>query len=141
MAATFVNLETGVAFRIASTEKSRELAGCYASMIQDKRLQQLAAYRVMPLEELFVVERVTVDVPASELPGPSRCKAVCEQCGTVVRDRKEVHRKGRILCQPCAFGGYYRRCREDATIEANRLYDYCTGAKVLTRFLPLDEGG
>ena len=49
MAATFVNLETNRAFRIRSTEKSRGLASIYAPEIDDKRLQQLEAYKLMPL--------------------------------------------------------------------------------------------
>lgn len=108
MAATFVNLATGKAFRLVSRESSRELAARYAPGISDPHQQQLLAYKSMPLEELFSVEEVAVDVPVSDLPGPSRFKAVCQQCGVVVRDRKEVRQNGRVLCRPCAFGTYYR---------------------------------
>jgi formylmethanofuran dehydrogenase subunit E len=62
----------------------------------------------MTLKEIFTVEEVAVEVPVSDLPGPSRYKAVCEGCGIVVRDRKEVAQNGRILCRPCALGTYYR---------------------------------
>lgn len=107
MAATFVNLETDRAFRIASTEESRKLASKYAPDIQDKHLQQLEAYKIMPLEELFEVEEVSVEIPISDMPGPTQFKAVCQWCGTVVRDKKEVNRNGQVLCRPCAFGTYY----------------------------------
>jgi formylmethanofuran dehydrogenase subunit E len=108
MAATFVNLETHVAFRICSTEDARNLTAKYAPHIREEKLRQIEAYKVMPLEELFTVEQVQVDIPQSEMPGPSIFKVVCEKCHTVVRDKKEVRQNGRILCRSCAFGAYYR---------------------------------
>ncbi len=108
MAATFVNLETKKAFRIVSTEESRDLAAEYAPEIEDKRQQQMEGYKRMPLEKLFTIQEVTVDVPASDMPGPTRFKAVCEQCGQVVRDKREIMKNGKILCRPCALGSYYQ---------------------------------
>jgi formylmethanofuran dehydrogenase subunit E len=108
MAATFVNLATGKAFRILSREDSRNLAAKYAPQIKDPHQQQLIAYQVMSLEELFTVEEVAVEVPPGDLPGPARYKTVCQGCGIVVRDKREVLHNGWILCRPCAFGTYYR---------------------------------
>ena len=108
MAATFVNLETNRAFRIYSTEESRELAIKYGPTTKDKHIQQLEAYKIMPLEELFIVEEVKVEIPICEMPGPTRFKAVCQQCKVVVRDKKEVYKNGQILCRPCAFGTYHQ---------------------------------
>lgn len=108
MAATFVNLKTGKAFRIVSREDSRQLAAEYAHDIQNPHQQQFIAYMRMSLEELFTVEEVIVEVPVGDLPGPARYKAKCECCGIEVRDKKEVVQDGRILCRPCAFGAYYR---------------------------------
>lgn len=113
MAATFVNLGTNHAFRIRSTEKSRKLAAKYALEIKDKQLQQLEAYKLMPLEELFEVQEVKVDVPINDMPGPTRFKAVCQECKTVVRDKKEVYKNGQVLCRPCAFGTYYKTVAND----------------------------
>ena len=112
MAATFVNLETRKAFRIASTEESRMLAAHYAPMA-DTRAQQLEAYKIMEDGQLFTVQEVFVDVPASEMPGPTRFKAVCAKCNAVVRDKKEVLKNGEILCKSCAFGAYYRPVRKE----------------------------
>lgn len=114
MAATFVNLESGKAFRIVSTEESRDLATRYAPDITDMRQQQLEAYKVMPDEVLFSVEPVVVEVPVHDMPGPSRFKAQCEKCGQVVRDKKEVLLNGQVLCRPCAYGTYYRPAEVDA---------------------------
>lgn len=108
MAATFVNLSTGKAYRIVSKESSRDEAAQFAPDIKDKRLQQLEAYKRMSLEDLFDIQEVKVDVPASDMPGPTRFKATCEACGQVVRDKKEVLKNNQILCRPCALGTYYK---------------------------------
>jgi formylmethanofuran dehydrogenase subunit E len=112
MAATFVNLESKKAFRIASTEESRNLASKYAPDILDKREQQLEAYKKMDIEDLFTIEEVFVDVPASDMPGPTRFKAVCDKCGTMVRDKREVLKNSQILCRSCAFGAYYQPVKD-----------------------------
>ena len=107
MAATFVNLETGTAFRIVSTETARDLAPKLMPHIEDPRLAQLEAYKIMDNSDLFTVTQVKVNIPASDMPGPTRFKAVCAQCGIVVRDKKEVLKNNQILCRPCALGTYY----------------------------------
>ena len=116
MAATFVNLQTKRAFRIVSTEESRGMAPKYAPFVTNKHLQQLEAYKVMPLEELFILQEVEVEIPEADLPGPSRFKAVCGQCGQVVRDGKEVVKDGQVLCVPCAHGAYYRLVRTQKAV-------------------------
>ncbi len=108
MAATFVNLETGKAFRIVSRETSRDKAQQYAPEITDKIEQQLLAYKRMSLKDLFTIEEVRVTVNASDMPGPTRFKAVCQKCGQVVRDKREVMKNDLILCRPCALGTYYQ---------------------------------
>lgn len=113
MAATFVNLETGKAVRILSTEESRDKAAEYAPNTRDKRRQQLEAYKAMPNEVLFKVEPVIVDIPAHDMPGPSRFKTQCQKCGQVVRDKKEVLLSGKVLCRPCAYGTYYKPAKID----------------------------
>ncbi len=108
MAATFVNLETGRAVRITAREESRELAAKYCPEIEDKYRRQLAAYRVMPEEELFTVQEVRVEIPESDLPGPPRRRVQCEDCGDWVQDCREVEDNGRILCRACAGQRYYQ---------------------------------
>nr|WP_321402508.1 FmdE family protein [uncultured Desulfobacter sp.] len=107
MAATFVNLETGKAFRIVSTETARDRALELMPHIEDPRQAQLEAYKIMDESDLFTVTQVKVTVPASDMPGPTRFKSVCAQCGIVVRDKKEVFKNNQILCRPCALGTYY----------------------------------
>ncbi len=106
-AATFVNLETGAAYRIVSTEASRTLARQYAPEAPDLRRQQLEGYRRMPDDLLFDVQRVAVNLPEWEMPGPPRRHAVCSRCGQVVRDGREIRRADEILCRPCAGEAYF----------------------------------
>lgn len=112
MASTFVNMETAESFRILSTEDARSLASVYAPEVDGKSTQQLAAYKRMPDSVLFRVQQVRVAVSEFDLPGPTRCKVVCDQCGQVVRDHREVIKDGRRLCRPCAEGAYYSNARE-----------------------------
>jgi len=107
MAATFMNLESGRAFRVISTEEARSLARAYAPEIAEKYHQQLEAYKRMPDSVLFRVQQVDVSISEYDLPGPTRCKVACDQCGQVVRDHREVNRNGRMLCVPCGGGAYF----------------------------------
>jgi formylmethanofuran dehydrogenase subunit E len=108
MAATFVNLEIGRAFRIVSTEKSRDLAAAYTPEILNKSQAQLEAYKKMPLHDLFDVYEVRVDIPETDFPGPTRVKAVCGSCGALIRDGREIEVDGKMLCHFCHGQTYYK---------------------------------
>jgi formylmethanofuran dehydrogenase subunit E len=112
MAATFVNLETGKAFRVVSTEEARSLADAYAPEIAEKSARQLDAYKRMPDSVLFRVQQVRVQIDDCDLPGPTRYKVPCSRCGQVVRDQREVIKNGQVLCKPCAQKSYFSDARE-----------------------------
>jgi formylmethanofuran dehydrogenase subunit E len=112
MAATFVNLASDKAFRIISTEASRDLAALYAPGELDRRQQQTTAYKVMPDSVMFRVQEVEVELSPYDLPGPTRRKVACARCGQVVRDHREVIQDGLALCRPCAGGAYFENARE-----------------------------
>ena len=112
MAATFVNLETGKAYRVISTEEARSLSGAYAPEIAEKYPQQLEAYKRMPDSVLFRVQEVRVKIDECDLPGPTRYKAACSRCGQVVRDQREVIKNGAVLCRPCTADTYFSDAKE-----------------------------
>lgn len=112
MAATFVNLETERAFRVISAEEARDLARYFAPEVSGKRAQQLEAYKRMPDNVLFRVQQVKVAISEFDMPGPTRCKATCVQCGQVVRDHREVLKDGRPYCRPCAERAYFSDAQE-----------------------------
>jgi formylmethanofuran dehydrogenase subunit E len=122
MAATFLNLETGKAYRVISTEEARDLAPLYAPEIPGKHRQQLEAYKRMPDSALFRVQEVVVPLTDFDLPGPTRSKVICSRCGQAVRDRREVIRDGVALCRPCAHGAYFREIREIPAPGINRAH-------------------
>ena len=112
MAATFLNLETGRAFRVISTEDARDLASVYAPDIAEKGPRQLAAYRRMPDSVLFRVQTVRVDLDECDLPGPTRRKIACSICGQIIRDRREALVGDHPVCRPCSGVCYFSHARE-----------------------------
>ncbi len=112
MAATFINLETDMAFRIVSTEDARDLAPFYAPDVADKSAQQLEAYKLMPDSVLFRVQKVSVKLNDYDMPGPTRKKVTCSRCGQVVRDQREVIIDKKPVCRPCTEDTYFSDAHE-----------------------------
>jgi len=109
MAATFVNLKTGKAIRIIAKEEVREKAKEYFPEVQDKYKAQLEAYKIMADEELFDVMHVKVNLRPEDMPGRPISRVQCAMCGEHVQDMREINKNGKLLCKPCAEGGYYVR--------------------------------
>ena len=107
MAATFVDVTTGKAIRIAAKESSKALARSMHPEIESKNQQQMLAYREMPEDDLFTKQWVQVELPAEEFPGYKGERIVCAECGEGINFRREVLRDGRVLCRACAGERYY----------------------------------
>jgi len=107
MAATFLDVTTGRAVRIAARESSKARARTLHPELADKNQQQMLAYRDMPDEELFECQAVKVTLPPEEFPGHKAERVVCEACGEGINFRREVRRDGKILCRGCAGERYY----------------------------------
>ncbi len=107
VAATFVDVSTGDAYRIAARESSKQLARSMHPEIADKNQQQMLAYREIADEDLFEVQAVRVELPPEEFPGYKGERAVCDECGEGVNFRREVRREGRVLCRACAGERYW----------------------------------
>lgn len=108
MAATFIDLETGKAVRVAATESSKALAKSMHPELQSKNQQQMLAYQEMDESQLFDSQWVKVDLPAEEFPGYKGERIVCAECGEGISYRREVVREGKILCRACAGERYWR---------------------------------
>jgi len=107
MAATFVDLGTGKAIRIAAKESSKALARSMHPEIADKDQQQMLAYREMAEDDLFTKQWVKVGIAAEEFPGYKGERIVCAECGEGINFRREVVRDGRVLCRACSGERYY----------------------------------
>jgi formylmethanofuran dehydrogenase subunit E len=107
MAATFVDVETGKAVRIAAKESSKALARSMHPEIESKDKQQQQSYREMSDEQLFETQWVRVPLGPEEFPGYKGERIVCAECGEGINFRREVRREGKILCQACAGERYW----------------------------------
>jgi formylmethanofuran dehydrogenase subunit E len=108
MAATFVDVSTGKAVRLAAKESSKALARSMHPELDSKNQQQMLAYREMSADDLFTVQWVKVELPAEEFPGYKGERIVCAECGEGINFRREVQRDGRVLCRACAGESYYK---------------------------------
>jgi formylmethanofuran dehydrogenase subunit E len=108
VAATFVDVTTGKAIRIAAKESSKSLARQMHPEIENRNQQQMLAYREMSDNDLFATQWVKVQLPPEEFPGYKGERVACEKCGEGINFRKEVRRDGRILCRACAGESYYQ---------------------------------
>ena len=115
MAATFVDLRTRRAIRIAARDAASLKAGeLFPAADKEEALGR--AYRTLPDEELFSCEWVQVAFRPEELPGSRTARVPCTECGEGVSFGREVMARGRTLCRACAGAGYCAPFR--ATTEA-----------------------
>ncbi|HKE32408.1 MAG TPA: FmdE family protein [Candidatus Angelobacter sp.] len=108
MAATFIDLETGKAVRIAATESSKALAKAMHPELESKNQQQMRAYQEMDDDQLFHTQWVKVDLPPEEFPGYKGERIVCAECGEGISYHREVNREGKVLCRGCAGERYWK---------------------------------
>ncbi len=108
VAATFVDVSTGKAIRIAAKESSKAMAKQMHPEIADKNQQQMRAYREISDDDLFTEQWVKVDLPPEEFPGYKGDRIVCEQCGEGINFRREIRQDEKILCRSCAGESYYK---------------------------------
>lgn len=107
MAATFVDVQTGKAVRVAARESSKALAKTMHPEIENKNQQQMLAYREMPDDQMFLTQWVHVELLPAEFPGYKGERVVCEKCGEGINFRREVRRGAKVLCRACAGERYY----------------------------------
>ena len=102
MAATFVDLNSGRALRIAALESSKARARELYPEIENKNQQQMRAYRELPDNDLFSEEWVEVQIESKEFPGYKGARIACAECGEGINYERFIERDGKILCLACA---------------------------------------
>lgn len=107
-ACTFVDITTGRAVRVSARDDARSRIWHYAPPGLDKSAAQREAYKVMPDDELFIVQTVKVNIPVEDQPGRPVSRLMCSICGEGINDRREVCRNGIVFCRSCIQGGYYQ---------------------------------
>ena len=106
VAATFVDLQTGRAVRIAARETSKQAARDLFPALEKEAGQQ-KAYAQLPDDVLFDTTWVKVDVLPEDLPGFKGPRVVCAACGEGINFKREIVKNGRTLCRSCAGESYY----------------------------------
>jgi formylmethanofuran dehydrogenase subunit E len=106
VAATFVDLQTGRAVRIAAKESSKQAAReMFPGLPKDAGQQKACA--TLSEDVLFDKKWVKVQVQPEDLPGFKGPRVVCAECGEGINFKREVLQDGRTLCRSCAGERYY----------------------------------
>ena len=106
VAATFCDLQTGRAVRIAAKESSRQAAQeLFPGLPKDEGQQE--AYAQLSEDILFSKQWVKVEIQPHDLPGYKGPRIVCAECGEGINFNREVVQNGRTLCRACAGEKYY----------------------------------
>jgi formylmethanofuran dehydrogenase subunit E len=108
IAATFIDLKSNTSIRLVPRQDIRERALEYAPDEKRRYFAELKCYQVIPDEELFSFQWVELRMPAVQIISHQNTQAVCSKCGEEIINQREVVVAGRVLCQMCAYGGYYR---------------------------------
>lgn len=107
VAATFVDVHSGRALRIVPRADVRQRAGLHAPGEARHYFAQLAGYQVMPDEELLTLQPVELTPGVAEIVSRPGVRVDCAMCGEEIINEREVVLPDRVLCQTCAWGGYY----------------------------------
>lgn len=107
IAATFINVKTEQAVRIAPRLDIRERAFLYAPNERRRYFAMLHGYQAMPTDELLMVEPVALSINLQELISRPGVRTNCERCGEEIINEREVVLNGKTLCRACAGQAYY----------------------------------
>jgi formylmethanofuran dehydrogenase subunit E len=123
-AATFVDTLTERAVRITPARTARARALAYAPNAPDRWHAQLAAYQIMPNDELLIAHQVMLTVSLKQIISQHGLRVVCERCGEDIINERYVMHDDQLLCQPCAGNGYYVLDAPSLTESVARASDY-----------------
>ena len=107
IAATFVDVKTERALRVAPRVDVRERAWDYAPEQKRRYFAMLHGYQRMPDAELLSFEWVELAKPIAAIVSRAGARVNCGGCGEEIINEREVVEDGVTLCRSCAGGGYY----------------------------------
>jgi formylmethanofuran dehydrogenase subunit E len=120
-AATFVDTKTDVAIRIYPNPESRQRASNYASDERSRWHTMLAAYQIMPVDELLCWQQVELNVALKEIISRAGVRVNCDVCGEEIINERERLQDGLTLCRSCAGDGYYHFDHTDIMDDLKKL--------------------
>lgn len=107
IAATFVNVKTGHSVRISPALDVRQRALLYAPREKRHYFAQLEGYQIMPEQELFRFQEVTLQPSLDAILSRPGMLVKCSNCGEEIINEREIFVDNKILCRTCASQGYY----------------------------------
>lgn len=116
VAATFVNVKTSQAVRVAPRRGVRERAVEYAPEEKRRYFAMLKGYQRMPLDELLVFEDVVLSTPVASIVSRAGVRVNCDYCAEEIINEREIIRDGLTLCCACAQPAYYQVEQTDQII-------------------------
>jgi formylmethanofuran dehydrogenase subunit E len=108
IAATFVDVKTGQAVRVAPRLDVRERAYTCVSEEPRHSCAQLKAYQMLPDHELVSIQRVQLTTPVEAIVSRAGLRVNCEICGEEIINEREVEHAAMRLCRSCAGHGCYQ---------------------------------
>jgi formylmethanofuran dehydrogenase subunit E len=116
IAATFVDVYTEQALRVAPRPDSRQRAVAHAASETRHYFAQLQAYQSMPDAELLSIENVRLRNPIADILSRPGARVCCEICREEIINERELILDGHVFCRACARGGYYLVSERVATL-------------------------
>lgn len=107
VAATFVDVHTEQAVRVAPRIDVRERAASFLPQEPRHYYAQLRAYQMMADDDLLSIQAVHLVRPVGRLVSRAGVRVNCAKCGEEIINEREVHRAGITLCRACAGFAYY----------------------------------
>jgi formylmethanofuran dehydrogenase subunit E len=108
VAATFVDVRTGAATRLAPRPDVRLRARDYAPGESRHYFAQLTGYQIMPDEELFSMTPVVLSTLVGDLISRAGMRTTCELCGEEIINEREIMVDGMAYCRSCWGQTYYQ---------------------------------
>lgn len=108
VAATFINTKTGDAIRIAPCNDVREKAYKYCPEEHRRYFAQLRAYQIMPDDELFTTQKVTLTQQIKDIIGRPGIRVNCVICGEEIINQREILINDLPYCLACSGNAYYK---------------------------------
>lgn len=121
LAATFVDTQTGKAVRIIPHPESRTRAQQFCSAEPDPFQCMIAAYQVMPEEDLFLARLVALTISMEKVISQSGYRVDCELCGEEIMNQREIQKNGKNICRGCAGEAYYQDIASPIHTQKNAL--------------------
>ena len=108
VAATFVDIKTSRAVRVAPRLDIRERASDFILEESRHYFAQMQAYQIMPDEEMLNIQNVILNLPIREIISRPGLRVNCAVCGEEIMNEREILRDELSLCRACAGNGYYQ---------------------------------